>query len=172
MQDVRYVTVGKIVNTHGNRGMLRVMPLTDFPDRFYNMDAILALRDNTRRTLHIEKVFNHKRFIVIKFREIPDMNEAEKLKGAYLQIYRDQLTELPEDTFYIFQIVGCKVFTTEEKFLGKVTDVIQTGANDVYVVEREDKRKPLLIPALKSVVRNVSLKAGRIDVTLPEGLED
>lgn len=172
MEDVRYVTVGKIVNTHGNRGLLRVVPLTDFPERFFKMDEIMVMQHDTRKTLHIEHSFSHKKYIIIKFREIGDMNDAERLKGAFLQIHKEQLTELPENTYYIFEILGCKVFTIQEEFLGEVTDVIQTGSNDVYVVESKDRNKPLLIPALKSVVHRVDLGERRISVALPEGLEE
>lgn len=172
MQDIQYVTVGKIINTHGNRGMLRVIPLTDFPERFYDMDKIFVLHQSTRSTLHIQRVFSHKKFIIMQFMEIPDMNMAEKYKGALLQVHRDDLVELPKDTFYIFEIIGSKVFTVQGEFLGEVKDVIQTGANDVYVVEKEGRKKNLLIPALKSVVRHVDVQAGRIEVVLPEGLAD
>ncbi|MTI84535.1 MAG: 16S rRNA processing protein RimM [Firmicutes bacterium] len=171
MQDVRYVTVGKIANTQGRQGMLRILPLTDFPDRFFDMDEVLVLHRNKREILHIEEAFRNKRFIVIRFREIQDINEAAKYKGALLQVYREQAMDLPEQTYYVFEILGCKVYTREGELLGEVKDVIRTGANDVYVVEGEGRRKPLLVPALKTVVHHMDPEAGNIVVQLPEGLE-
>ncbi len=172
MHDDRYVTVGKILKPQGNQGMLRVLPLTDFPERFFNMDRIPILHRDIRKILSIEEVYSHKRFLVMRFREVPDRSEAEKYKGALLQIPREQVMDLPENAYYIFDIIGCNVFAKNGKFLGTVKDVIQTGANDVYVVEEKSRRKPLLIPALKSIVQHIDPQAGRIEVDLPEGLEE
>lgn len=171
MKDVHYITVGKIVNTHGRRGLLKVLPMTDFPGRFSEMNELLVLRHGSREKVHIERSFQHKKFIIMSLQEISDMNAAEGFKGALLQIHRDQLTELPGDSFYIFDIIGCSVFDMQGNFLGAITDVIQTGANDVYVAEDQKRRQPLLIPALKTVVRRVNIPEKRIDVELPEGLE-
>jgi 16S rRNA processing protein RimM len=96
------------------------------------------------------------------------MNAAEQLRGGYLEITREQLVPLPEGSYYIFEIIGLKVYDLDGAYLGEITDVLQTGANDVYVVETGGK--PLLIPALKQVVREVDLQGRRMRVELPEGL--
>lgn len=169
--DEKYITIGKIVNTQGNRGMLRVLPLTDFTDRFQDMNEVEVLLGRERKTYHLEQASKYKQFIVVKFKEVPDMNAAVALKGALLQVTRDNLVNLPKDTFYIFDIVGLDVYDINDIKLGRVEDIIQTGANDVYVVESEGKR-PLLVPALKKVVKEIDLADKRMTVELPEGLED
>lgn len=167
----QYITIGKIVNTQGHRGEVRVIPLTDFPERFSAMDKVLVEQSGQIRLMNIEKTYPHKKFIIIKFAGIDDMNAAETLKTAVLLISWAELMPLPEDEFYIFDIVGLEVFTVEGRYLGQVQEVLQTGANDVLVVEGAAQR-PLLIPALKQVVRNVDLEQKKMVVCLPEGLEE
>ena len=161
------ITIGKIVNTQGHRGMLRIFPLTDFPDRFLEMKEVLVELGGKVTPYHIEEASLYKKYILIKFKEILDMNMAERLKGSLLKVPRQELKPLPEDSFYIFDIVGLKVYDTGGNLLGQVGDIIQTGANDVYVVDREGG-KPLLIPALKKVVREVDVPGGRMTVDMLE----
>ena len=163
-----YIRVGKILGTQGNRGAVRVLPLTDYPERFHNMSLVKVKLKEGRQDLQIESVNEHKKFIIIKFRGIEDMNAAEQLRGGCLEITREQLVPLPEGSYYIFEIIGLKVYDLDGAYLGEITDVLQTGANDVYVVETGGK--PLLIPALKQVVREVDLQGRRMRVELPEGL--
>lgn len=165
------VTIGKIVNTHGCRGMVKVLPLTDFPERFSRLKQVTVAVGGNVKILNVESGFYHKKYFVVKFVEVKDMDEALKLKGALLQVEREDAMPLPEDTFYIFDIVGLKVYSTGGQFLGRVTDVLQTGANDVYVVEGEHPR-PVLVPALKQVVKRVDVAAGVMEVELPAGLLD
>lgn len=164
-----FVSIGEIVNTQGNRGEVRAIPLTDYPERFERMETVSVFRNGKRRELHIEQSYLHKRFIVLKFREIQDMNAAEELKGSLLQVRRDDLVELPDEHYYLFQIVGLEVYDLQGERLGKVTDVLQTSATDIYVINRGGL-KPLLVPARKEFVREISLENGRITVELPEGL--
>jgi 16S rRNA processing protein RimM len=166
-----FVLIGEIVNTRGCRGAVRVLPLTDFPERFRDLRVVCLVRGDERWRLHIEQVAYHKQFVVLKFREISDMSAAEKLKGVLLQIPRSELVPLPVGHYYVFDIVGISVFTGEGKCLGVVRDVLRTGANDVYVVQAGGER-PLLVPALKEVVRDIDLKGGRMTVVLPEGLRE
>lgn len=164
-----YVSIGEIVNTHGNRGAVRIIPLTDFPERFEDMDAVSVYRDDTRFELHITESFPHKHFIVLKFREINDMDAAGGLKGALLQVKRAELVDLPPGRYYLFEIVGLEVYLADGEHLGPVIDVLQTGAQDLYVVDRGTP-KPVLIPAVKAFVRDISPAEGRIIVDLPDGL--
>lgn len=163
-----FIRVGKILSTQGNRGAVRVLPLTDNPERFQRMSRIKVELKGDRRDFQIDAVSKHKRFLIIKFREVEDMNAAEGLRGGYLEITRGQLAPLPADSFYIFEIIGLKVYNPAGSYLGHVSDVLQTGANDVYVVETGGK--PLLIPALKQVIREIDLPGRRMRVELPEGL--
>lgn len=169
----QYITVGKIVNTHGNRGMVRLLPLTDFPERFEQGKSLTVnVPGGPSRKLQIEKSFPHKKFIIIQFREITDMNGAEKLKGAVIQVGQEEIRPLPVGSYYIFQILGLDVYDSQDSYLGKVKDVLETGSNDVYIVEKGAGERPLLIPALKSVVLSVDLERQRITVSLPDGLVD
>lgn len=165
------ILIGEIVNTQGHRGAVRVLPLTDFPERYRRLKAVYLEQGSLRRQVHIERVSYHKRFVILEFREIPDMNAAEKLKGAQLKIHRSELVPLPDGHHYVFDIVGSSVFDAEGEYLGVVEDVLRTGANDVYVVKSGDGDS-LLVPALKTVVRDIDLARRRITVVLPEGLRE
>ncbi|MFZ5648535.1 MAG: ribosome maturation factor RimM [Bacillota bacterium] len=161
----RDIIIGKIVGTHGNKGVLKVQPITDFPDRFLGMDSITVDQDGKFKTYTIVKAERYRQHILIRLAEILDMNGAEALKGAYIKVAREELADLPEGSYYIFEIVGLNVFTTEGEPVGVVEDVIQTGSNDVYVVST-GKNPPLLVPALKDVVKEVDVKGGRMMVNL------
>ncbi|TEB05479.1 Ribosome maturation factor RimM [Pelotomaculum schinkii] len=165
-----FIRIGKILKSQGHRGAVRVLPLTDFPERFQGMKRVrVKLRDGGA-DYTIEEIKPHGKFLTIKFKEITDMDAADKLRDCYLEVTRQELVPLQEGSYYIFDIVGMSVFDLDQTLLGKVTDVLQTGANDVYVVETAGK--PLLIPALKQVVREIDLPGRRMLVELPEGLAD
>lgn len=157
------IAVGKVVGTYGSRGMLKVFPLTDFPDRFFSMKKITLDHKGVLKTYTLAEVRRHRRHVLVRLEEVPDMTAAEALKGAMIVVDREDLTPLPEGSYYIFEIVGLKVFTPDGEYLGVVEDVIQTGANDVYVVGGGEKA-PLLVPALKDVVREVNVGGGRMVV--------
>lgn len=161
------ITIGKIVGTHGNKGLLKVLPLTDFPDRFLGMNSVTLELDGKQKKYTVIEASPYKRHVLLKLKEIPDMTGAEALKGALIKIRREELTPLPDGSYYIFDIVGINVYTPGGEPLGVVEDVIQTGANDVYVINT-GKPAPLLVPALKDVVREIDVRGGRMIVELPE----
>ena len=164
------ITVGKIINTQGIKGEVRVWPLTDYPERFKDGSTVLLESQGEKRVLTIERARNHKNFLVIKFTEIKDMNSAEMLKEGLLKIPREELMELPEDTYYIFEITGMEVVTTEGLLLGKVKNVIQTGSNDIYVVSGTEKE--FLIPAVRDIVKKVDRENRLIIIQPIDGLLD
>jgi len=159
---VHSIVIGKIVAPHGVRGDVRVIPLTDFPERFSSLQKVLI--DDTK-TLHIDQAKFHKQFVLIKFREHNDRNAVEYLRGKLIQIPREEAVKLPEGHFFIFDIIGLQAFTEDGVYLGSITDVLQTGSNDVYIAEQEGK-KPVLIPALKTVVKNINLEEKKMIVSL------
>ena len=165
-----YITIGEIVNTQGNRGYVRVLPLTDFPDRFKKMEQVLVLLKGTHRMMHLEDVYNHKKFVIIKFKEIPDMTVAESLKGGLLQIEPKDIVPLPKGSYYVFELMGMDVHDITGQYYGKIKDVLTTGANDVYIVWYEAEKRDLLIPALKQVVKEIDTANKKMLVDLPEGL--
>ena len=169
-ESAEYITIGEIVNTQGNRGYVRVLPLTDFPDRFKNMDQVLVLLKGSHRIMYLEDVYNHKKFVAIKFKEIPDMTAAENLKGGLLQIEPKDIVPLPKDSYYVFELIGIDVYDTTGQYYGKIKDVLTTGANDVYIIWYEAEKRDLLIPALKQVVKEIDTENKKMVVDLPEGL--
>jgi 16S rRNA processing protein RimM len=161
--------IGKIVNAHGIKGELRVLPLTDFPERFFTMDQVLVNRDGKLDTYKIQSVREARNLLLIKFVGIEDMNSALLLKNALLQVTQDQLTKLPEHTYFVHQLEGLEVFTVEGTNLGKIHQVLTTGANDVWVV-RDAAAQEILIPAIKQVIKAVDIAGGQVVVELLEGL--
>ncbi|MCX7781321.1 MAG: ribosome maturation factor RimM [Negativicutes bacterium] len=160
-------TIGKIVAPHGVRGDVRVVPLSDFPERF---QALKKVYFDDGLMLDVEGVKFHKQFVLLKFRGYDSMNDAEKLRNRLIKVPREDLVKLPEGHYFHFDIIGLEVYTTAGEFLGKVTDILVTGSNDVYVAEK-DGAKPVLIPALKKVVKTIDLAAGRMTVELLEEWE-
>ena len=140
---------------------MKVFPLTDFPDRFFDMGKITLDHDGKQKVYTLAEVKRSPKHVLIRLEEIADMTEAEKLKGSLIKISRGELTPLPADSFYLFDIVGLQVFTPEGTCIGVVEDIIQTGANDVFVVNSGEK-SPILVPALKKVVKEVDIQGGRM----------
>lgn len=165
----QWIIIGKIVAPHGVRGDVRVIPLTDFPERFSKMKTVSL---DSGQTYQIESTKEHKQFIILKLKGLNSRNDVESLKGHLIQIPREDAMPLPEDRFYIFDLIGLKVYDEEEKFLGVLTDVLQTGSNDVYIVEESAQAKPLLIPALKKVVLKIDLIEKIMIVKLQEEWEE
>ncbi|QGG48133.1 ribosome maturation factor RimM [Heliorestis convoluta] len=166
------VRVGQIVNTQGIKGQVRVWPLTDSIERFKKIKKVYL----ENKIAHLPEVLTitasseHKKMVVLNFQEIMDMNDAEKLKGAYLTIPVEEVPAQEEDTYYHFQLEGLSVVTEEGQVLGILSEIIETGSNDVYVIRPEEGQKEVLLPALKSVVLQVDLDQGTMVVRLPEGL--
>ena len=160
----KFLCVGEIVNTHGVRGELKVLPL---------VDDIADLSDYTYYFINDKKYYTesvrfHKDFALIKFKDIDDMNLAESFKGKFLELPREDLKPLPDGMYYICDLVGLKVFDEKLGELGTINEVFNTGSNDVYVVEF--KGKPLCIPVLDGVVKDVDLENGTMKILLPDGL--
>lgn len=166
------LNIGRIINTHGVRGEVKVTPLTDDPERFEKLKKVNISHKGVKSIMTITSVKYFKNTVILKFKEISDMEEAEKLKGAMLFVERKDAIRLPEDSFFIGDIISCEVFDVKLGSLGTVQEVMQTGSNDVYIVRGSDKYKEVLVPALKTVVSKVDIENKRIDVTLPEGLLD
>jgi 16S rRNA processing protein RimM len=165
-----YLAVGKVVNTHGVRGELKVMPMTSDPSRFDYLLFVTAKYEGKPKEFRVTGARFHKNMVLLKLQGIDTMDEAEKLKGQELWVQRKHARPLEEDEFFICDLIGMDVYE-EDNLLGTLTDVLETGSNDVYVVKREGK-KDLLLPALKSVVLKVDLDSKRMEVKVPEGLDD
>ena len=158
--------VGRILAPWGIRGEVKVEVLTDFPERFAPRKVVYL---NTS-PLEIESCHPHKQHMVVKLATIDSIEAAEKLRGQDLTIPGSELHPLPEGQYYTFQLIGLKVVTTEGQTLGRVTDIMSTASNDVYIVE--GKRGEILIPAIEDVVKSIDLKKGRMVIEAIEGLLD
>lgn len=167
----KYLQVGKIVNTHGVSGEVKLIPLTDDPKRFDDLEWAYIEKDGVLSRHDVQRVKHVKNHVIIKFSGIGSMDEADVYKNCYVVVDRENAIKLPEDSYFICDIVGCDVADENGNLLGRITDVLKTGSNDVYVIKSETG-KELLLPALKSVVRKVSLDERRIEVSVPKGLLD
>ncbi|MCX7710384.1 MAG: ribosome maturation factor RimM [Clostridia bacterium] len=163
--------IGKIVNTHGVKGEVKIKPFTDDPQRYTKLKWVYVDFNGNLAKMHLESVKFFKGMVIVKFKEITDLNAAEALKGAVLKIDRENAVKLPKDAFFICDLIGCEVFEESGYPLGKLTDILKTGSNDVFVVKGENNRE-VLVPALKSVVKEISLENNKMVVQLPEGLID
>lgn len=165
---LEYLSVGQIINTHGVRGEVKIFPLTDDVARFDDLKEVYIESKGTMVKYQVESCKHLKNTVVLKLKGIDTMNDAEKLRQQYIKVGRWDAVRLPKDTYFICDIVDSEVFDINGELLGKLQDVLQTGSNDVYVV-KNDKRE-ILIPALKSVIKEINLQDKKIIVDLPEGL--
>ncbi len=150
-----WATIGKVVALFGVHGELRVLLLTDIPNRFAELDAVYLGPDHTRYP--IGSVRPHRgEMVVLKLEGIDDANAAEPLLHLDLQIPASKLAKLPPDSYYQHDILGLRVFTLDERDLGNIVDIIVTGSNDVYVIKTQAGQQ-VLIPAIKDVIKQIDL---------------
>lgn len=164
-----YLRVGVISSTHGLKGEVKVFPTTDDPERFRKLKTVFLDTGKDYQLLTITGVRFFKNQVILKFKEFQDINEVERYRGRDLLIKREQAVPLGENENFIVDLIDLKVFDDTEQRLGILTDVLQTGANDVYVVETEEG-KEILLPAIPSCILEVDLENGRMLVHVPEGL--
>lgn len=149
-----YMRVGVIANTHGIKGEVKVFPTTDDSRRFLKLKKIFLDTGMEKLELEISSVRFFKQMIILKLKGLDDINQIEKYKGKDLLVTRDQAVPLAEDEYFICDIIGASVELSDGSPLGVLTEVLTTGANDVYVVEKEDK-KEILIPVIKDCVTKI-----------------
>lgn len=170
---MNYYNVGKIVNTQGLQGEMRVLSVTDFADERFKKGTELALfdaKDQFVADVEIHSHRKHKNFDIVKFKGLYHINDVEKFKGYSLKIAEDKLTDLEDGEFYYHEIIGLDVYEKDEK-IGVIKEILQPGANDVWVVKRPGKRD-LLLPYIPPVILKVDVEGNRIDVEVLEGLDD
>jgi len=189
----QYLEIGQIVGTHGVRGFIKVKPLTDDITRFSKLKAIYITIQKELVEFSIEKVQykrskpseipqslllrerqcgssrNNKNMVLLKLKGIDTIEKAEEYRNFYIKINRKNSVKLPEDSYFIVDLLGCDVYDEGSNILGKVDDVYSTGSNDIYVV-KDSLGKLILLPAIKDVIKNVDIQNRRIIVKLIEGL--
>ncbi|ANY69696.1 ribosome maturation factor RimM [Paenibacillus sp. BIHB 4019] len=170
----KWFTVGKIVNTHGLRGELKVLSQTDFGDlRFAVGNKLVMIHEEhgTKQEVEIAGSREHKGNYIIKLKGYNDINEVEKYKGWLLKVAEEQLGKLDEGEYYFHEIIGCRVVTDEGEELGTISEILRPGANDVWVVDRpKGKGSQVLIPVIDEVLLNVDIATKTVTVHLMEGL--
>ncbi len=164
-----FIIIGKVVSTQGNKGEVNVLPLTDSIDRFKNLDNVFLRSKKSQTILNVEKIRKRKDTVILKLKDIENIEEAKMIVGSFLEVERKNAVKLPKETYFIFEIIGFEVYDENNIFLGKVENVISTGSNDVYVVKSKDKEE-LFIPAIREVVKNVNLEKKRITIKMVDGL--
>lgn len=161
--------VGKIVTTHGLKGEVKVYPTTDDPHRFELLKTVILDTGRTQLTLEPEKVRYFKNLVILKFKGLDSIEDVEKYKGASLLVNREDAVDLEEDEYFLADIMGMQVYTDEGEYLGEIYDVLQTPANDVYVI-RTEAGKEILFPAVKEYVPEINFDEEKIIVHLIPGI--
>ncbi len=162
--------VGIITSPHGVRGEVKVFPTTDDVNRFKKLKHVILEPETKNQELNIESVKFYKNMVILKFKEITSMDEAEKYRKMGLYVTRENAVKLNKDEYFIADLMGLQVIDEDGSILGNITDVLQTGANDVYVVN--DGTREVLIPAIKACILQVDISARTMKVHLLEGLLD
>lgn len=168
------ILVGQLVNTQGIRGEVRVISRTDFPEtRFKKGAELLLVHEDIPQpiVLVVESSRPHKGFILVKFVGFDNINQVERFKGGELKVLKSELIDLPEDIYYIHDLIGSKVVEENGNELGILKEVLQPGANDVYVV-KPPRGKDILLPVIRSCILEVRIKDRLVIVRIPEGLLD
>ena len=161
--------VGQIVNTFGIKGEVKVTPFTDDINRFDDLKKVYVKTRKDDKLYKVENVRYHKNMVLLKLEGIENPEQAELLKNAYLEIDRQDAIPLEEGQYFIVDLIGLDVYTDEGKLLGKVDDIYNTGANDIYVV-KDELGKQVLLPGIKEVIKQVDLESEKITVHLIPGL--
>ena len=163
--------VGVISSTHGVRGEVKVFPTTDDVKRFKRLKEVILDTGKEELTLEIEGVKFFKQFVILKFKGYDNINDIEKYKGKSLLVTRANAVRLRRDEYFIADLQGLTVVDEEDKVLGTLRDVMETGANDVYIIDMADGRE-VLVPAIKECILHVDVEAGKMQIHLMDGLLD
>lgn len=166
-----YLKVGQILKPHGVRGEVKVYPLTDDYKRYTKLKSVFTTKDEVKfDSIEIESVKFVKEFPVIKLKGINTVNDAEKLRQEYIYVDRDNAVKLPDDAYFIADLIGMNVITDEGEELGVLVSVFPTGSNDVYEVKSPNHKKNILLPAIKDVILDIDIEARIMKVHILEGL--
>lgn len=164
-----YLEIGQIVNTHGLKGYVKVVPFTDDIHRFEELEKVFIEFKKELIECKIQDVKYIKNMVSIKLDRIDNINLAEKYKGCYLKISRKDAKKLEKNTYFIADLIGLKVYDENEKYIGVLEDIFPTGSNDVYVVKNDDG-KQILLPAISKVIKNIDIAQEKIIADISQGV--
>ena len=167
MEDM--LQVGVITQTHGVRGEVKVFPTTDDVNRFKKLKQVILDTGKETMPLEIQSVKFFKQFVILKFKGIDNINDIEKYKRCSLYVTREHAVPLEEDEYFIADMIGMEVCTEDGNIFGTLKDVIETGANDVYVIESAEHGE-VLVPAIKECTRSVDIEKEQMMIHLMDGL--
>jgi len=169
---MEWYNVGKIVNTHGIRGEVRVISQTDFPEERYVVGEQIALfKKDSKKPLRltIASARAHKNFILLTFEGYPNINDVEDFRDGILKVSEKQLSELADDEYYYHEIIGCTVFDEEGTEIGQVKEIFETGANDVWTLKGVNG-KDQYIPVIDDVIKEIDVEEKKIIIHVMDGL--
>ena len=167
MEDM--LQVGVITQTHGVRGEVKVFPTTDDVNRFKKLKQVILDTGKETMPLEIQSGKFFKQFVILKFKSIDNINDIEKYKRCSLYVTREHAVALEEDEYFIADMIGMEVCTEDGNIFGTLKDVIETGANDVYVIENAEHGE-VLVPVIKECIRSVDIEKGQMMIHLMDGL--
>ena len=165
------IAVGEVLSSQGNKGEIKLSSLTNSLERWLELKRVFVFLNGKKKELFIEKIRYFKDFVIAKFQGVEGIPDAERLSGTFLWIPEEERPSLPADHFYVDQILGLKVYSEDNQFLGRIKEVLSTGANDVYVLSGS-KFGEILFPALKPLIHLVNCELGIMRVEIPPGLLD
>lgn len=166
-----FFQVGIISSTHGVKGEVKVYPTTDDPRRFRKLRKVMVDTGRERLVMEVEGVKFFKQFVILKFKGIDSLNEVEKYRKASLFVTRENAVRLSKNEYFIADLMGLRVRNEDEEEIGVLREVLETGANDVYIIDMKDGRE-LLLPAIKQCVLDVNIEEGFIKIHILDGLLD
>ena len=166
-----FFQVGIISSTHGVKGEVKVYPTTDDPRRFRKLREVMVDTGRERLVMEVEGVKFFKQFVILKFKGIDSLNEVEKYRKASLFVTRENAVRLSKNEYFIADLMGLRVRNEDEEEIGVLREVLETGANDVYIIDMKDGRE-LLLPAIKQCILDVNVAEGYIKIHILEGLLD
>lgn len=169
MQKDDCLQVGVITTTHGIRGEVKVFPTTDDPARFEELEQVMLDTGRALLPLEIQNVKYFKQYVILKFKGIDNINDIEKYTKCPLLVSREDAVELEEDEYFMADMIGMNVYTDEGEEFGKLTDIMETGANDVYVISTESHGE-VLIPAIKDCILDINTEEHKMIIHLINGL--
>jgi 16S rRNA processing protein RimM len=166
MDKPRYLIIGRVLKPWSYRGEIKIEILTDFPDRFASLRKVYLGDD--AKPFSVERAHLHGKFVLVKLEGVDSDKAAAKLRGQLIYVVREEGVQLPKGTHFLYELIGLNVITTDGKPLGEIVDLLDTGANDVYVIR--DGLREILIPAIEDVVKEIAIERGEMVVELMDGL--
>jgi len=165
-----YLEIGIITRFQGNKGEVRIKATTDIPERFLDLDFVYLKRGKELKELEIEYIRFHKQFVIIKFFAVNSIDEAEKLKNYQILIDKSEKYLLPEDNFYVSDLIDCEVYLESGRYLGTLIDVVDTSGTDIFLVQGQNKK--YMLPASREMILEIDLENKKIIVDPIPGILD